>query len=161
MASYYGTQAWVLGSRDAGEADRIIFLYTQELGRIDALAKGVRASASKLRGHLNTFSKVRVLLTPGKELWRLLDAQAEVIPERARKLKSAEECRAFFLRVITHALPDLHMWEALNIFWDIDGREGVVSFKLRVLDALGILPEHLEKDVEGQIEHVLSENHML
>lgn len=164
MAAYYGTEAWVLGSRDVGEADRLVILYTKDLGRIDALAKGVRVISSKLRGHLNTFSNTRVLLTPGKEYWRLLDAETKPIPERARKLRRAEECREFLLRVITHALPDSRIWEALFAFYDIDGKDKVTRFKLNVLDALGILPERVDEsaeNVEEQIERALIQNHVI
>ncbi len=160
MAAYYGTEAWVLASRDWGEADRLVTLYAKDIGRIDAVAKGVRRVSSKLRGHLNIFSHTRVLLTPGKDFWRLLDAEADNIPEGSRKLLFAEECREFFLRVVTHALPDEHMWEALLVLRDIDRKDKVVRFKLHILAALGILPEHLEKNIDGQIEQLLAQNHI-
>ncbi len=161
MATYVGTDAWILGAREAGEADKIVFIYTKELGHIDALAKGVRQASSKLKGHLNTFSKVRALLARGKEFWRLLDAEALALPEGQRKLKSAEECRDFFLRVVTHTLPDVEIWNALDVLSGVDGKSSVLDFKARVLVALGILPEHGGAYTEEEIEQVLAANHVI
>ena len=40
-------RAIVLNSRPLGEADRILRLFTRELGRVDAVVKGVRKTTSK------------------------------------------------------------------------------------------------------------------
>ena len=45
-------RAIVLASRPLGEADRILRLFTRELGRVDAVSKGVRKTTSRWGGRL-------------------------------------------------------------------------------------------------------------
>lgn len=58
----------VLRKLDYGEADRIYTLLTQEHGKIGALARGVRRSASRLASALELFSRVDVQLARGRNL---------------------------------------------------------------------------------------------
>ena len=48
----YKTQAIVLRQRKLGEADKIVTLYCAHLGKLDAVAKGVRRTKSRLAGNL-------------------------------------------------------------------------------------------------------------
>lgn len=145
MGAYYGTEAFVLGSREYGEADRIVTLYTRELGRVDAIAKGVRLAKSKLRGHLNQFSRLRVLLTPGKEYWRLLDADSEARVSGASRLGYVSDYAAFLMRLITEPEQDDALWDVIvSVFPEIDTREALFSLKIRTLAALGFLPDKEE-----------------
>lgn len=63
------TQALVVGTMRLGEADRLVTLYTRELGRLSAVAKGVRRPLSRIGGRLEPFSLVHVLLHPGRSLY--------------------------------------------------------------------------------------------
>lgn len=49
----------VIGSVDAGDYDKRITIYTQELGKLKAKVTGVKKSASKLRGLTLNFSECR------------------------------------------------------------------------------------------------------
>lgn len=64
----YRLEAIVLRHNDWGEADRIIGLYTLEMGKLRALAKGVRKPRSRKAGHLEPFTRVNLLLARGREL---------------------------------------------------------------------------------------------
>jgi DNA repair protein RecO (recombination protein O) len=64
----YRDQALVLRKLDYGEADRIYTLLTQSRGKVGAIARGVRRSASKLAGDLELFSRVDVELARGRNL---------------------------------------------------------------------------------------------
>ena len=64
----YKTEAIVLRQIALGEADRILGLYTPELGKVRAVAKGVRRPLSKLGGHLELLSHVSLLLAKGQNL---------------------------------------------------------------------------------------------
>jgi DNA repair protein RecO (recombination protein O) len=48
----YVTDAIVLSRFDFGEADRILTLLTPELGKIKAIAKGIRRPTSRIGGSL-------------------------------------------------------------------------------------------------------------
>ncbi len=64
----YKTKAVVLRHRKLGEADLILTLYSPELGKLDAVAKGARKPTSRLAGHLEALSHTNVMLAQGKSL---------------------------------------------------------------------------------------------
>src|SRR5512144_2660435 len=66
MAGPLKSEAIVLRSMRFGEADRILHLYTPELGRLGAIAKGVRRTRSRFGGRLEPFFRVRLLLHEGR-----------------------------------------------------------------------------------------------
>lgn len=74
MHHVYHTEAFVLASKNVGEANRSFTLFTRELGVVQAVAQGVRFSKSKLRFTLQDFSFIQVDLVRGKEVWRITSA---------------------------------------------------------------------------------------
>ena len=58
--------AVVLKRRDAGESDRRLTLFTHELGKIDAVAKGARKAASRLAGSSDPLTASVMTLAFGK-----------------------------------------------------------------------------------------------
>ncbi len=64
----YKTQAIVLRQRKLGEADKIVTLYSPHYGKIDAVAKGVRRTKSRLAGHLEPLTLGSYLLAEGRDL---------------------------------------------------------------------------------------------
>ena len=74
MHHIYHTEAFVLGTRQAGEDSKTITLYATGLGLVYARAQGVRKLSSKLRYTLQNFSYAKVDLVRGKEIWRITTA---------------------------------------------------------------------------------------
>jgi DNA repair protein RecO (recombination protein O) len=68
-------RAVVLSSRPLGEADRILRLFTRELGRVDAVVKGVRKTSSRWGGRLEPFNVCDLMLHPGRSLYTVTQAQ--------------------------------------------------------------------------------------
>jgi DNA repair protein RecO (recombination protein O) len=64
----YRVEAVVLRHSDWGEADRLLVLYTLELGKVRALAKGVRRPRSRKAGHLEPFTRATLQLDRGRDL---------------------------------------------------------------------------------------------
>jgi DNA repair protein RecO (recombination protein O) len=64
----YQTEAVIIKKTRLGEADRILTLYTPSLGKIHAVAKGVRRPRSKLAGHLELLTHSMVSLARGRNL---------------------------------------------------------------------------------------------
>ncbi len=71
MRNYSGLSV-ILGHKNWGEFDKIVFLYEEELGKMKAIAKGARKITSKFTGHLESlnicktqfyFSNNNVLIT--------------------------------------------------------------------------------------------------
>ena len=70
-------EAVVLRHTDYGEADRILSLYTRQLGKTAPLVKGARKVTSRKAGHLEPFTYVKLQLAKGRDL--LLVTQADTI----------------------------------------------------------------------------------
>ena len=64
----YRTPAVILKRMDLGEADRIVTLYSRDVGKIRAVAKGVRRTTSRSAGHLEPFTLSDVMFAVGREL---------------------------------------------------------------------------------------------
>jgi len=64
----YQTEAIIIKKIKLGEADRILTLYTPHLGKIRAVAKGVRRPRSKMSGHLELLTHSLVSLARGRNL---------------------------------------------------------------------------------------------
>ena len=73
MPREYRTRALVLRSSDWGESDRIVHLYTEELGRVSAIAKGALRSRRRFPGVLELFSLLdaRLVDPPRSSMLRL------------------------------------------------------------------------------------------
>ena len=75
MHHIYHTYGFILSSRNTGEANKMLTIYTREMGLVRAVAQGIRLHKSKLRFTLQDFSYVNVDLVRGKELWRVTSAR--------------------------------------------------------------------------------------
>ena len=64
----YRTEAVILKRADFGEADRLLTFYTPQMGKLRAIAKGVRKPTSRKSGHLELFMRSRLLLARGRNL---------------------------------------------------------------------------------------------
>lgn len=64
----YQTEAIVIKKTKLGEADRILTLFTPDMGKVQAVAKGVRRPRSKLAGHLELLTHSTVMFARGRNL---------------------------------------------------------------------------------------------
>jgi DNA repair protein RecO (recombination protein O) len=64
----YQTEAIIIKKVKLGEADRILTLYTPHLGKIQAVAKGVRRPRSKMAGHLELLTYSLISLARGRNI---------------------------------------------------------------------------------------------
>jgi DNA repair protein RecO (recombination protein O) len=69
-------EAIILKHSDFGEADRLVTMYSRELGKLRALAKGARKPGSRKGGHLEPFSRASLLLGKGRDLAVVEQAEA-------------------------------------------------------------------------------------
>jgi DNA repair protein RecO (recombination protein O) len=68
-------EAVVLRHSDWGEADRLLWLFTRELGKVRAIAKGARKLRSRKAGHLEPFTRVALQLARGRDWWIVTQAE--------------------------------------------------------------------------------------
>ncbi|MFC2048393.1 DNA repair protein RecO [Chloroflexota bacterium] len=71
----YQTEAVIIKKTKLGEADRILTLYTPDLGKIQAVAKGVRRPKSKMAGHLELLTHSLISLARGRNLDTITGSQ--------------------------------------------------------------------------------------
>ncbi len=71
----YQTEAIIIKKTKLGDADRILTLYTPQLGKIQGVAKGVRRPRSKLAGHLELLTHSLVSLARGRNLDTIIGSQ--------------------------------------------------------------------------------------
>ena len=73
----YRCEAVILSYTPLGEADLLVSMYTQDQGKVRAVGKGARRSTSKLVGHLEPLTVVKMSLANGRSMDVI--SQAEVI----------------------------------------------------------------------------------
>ena len=140
--------ALVLGLRDLGEADRLVFLYARERGRFNAVARSSRRPASRLAGHLQLFAKVALELVPTRSLDIITAARTlELRPSLAagRRFEAASRVIDLLRRATGEEDPDPELFaladRALAL---IDRRDRVDrqlwQFELTALQRLGLGP---------------------
>lgn len=71
----YQTKAFIIDSMDVGEANKLLTLFTADLGLVFVSAQGVRVMKSKLRASIQDLSFSKIALVRGKEYWRLTSAE--------------------------------------------------------------------------------------
>ncbi|GAB4525306.1 MAG: DNA repair protein RecO [Anaerolineales bacterium] len=147
------TEAIVLTHSNYGEADRMLRLYTLHLGKVQALAKGVRKSTSRKAGHLEPFTRTHVLLARGRSFYivtqaETLDAylplradlahlgQAAYVIELLDRFTYEDGEQPALYRITQHALERLAQDEPPPLV--------LRYYELRLLDALGFRPQLFE-----------------
>ena len=146
----YRTEAVVLRQRRLGDADKICVLFTPERGRIEAVAKGVRRTKSRLAGHVEPLTRATLLLAAGRSLDVITQAQTinahkavhDDIDRLSRALYVAELIDRF-----TDVAGDAHrLYELLT---DTLERIGIATnvdmpvrwFEMHILEDQGYQPE--------------------
>lgn len=71
----YQTEGFIIDSKDVGEANKLLTLYTADLGLINAAAQAVRVQQSKLKASIQDLSFASLALVRGKEVWRVTNAR--------------------------------------------------------------------------------------
>lgn len=115
MATYQ-TNAVVLKREDIFEADRLYHLYTEDFGKVRAIAGGVRKINAKLTGHLEPFNLVWVELVTkkGGDLF-ITTALSEV---SLLENKASPNLISLFVKMSDFALQMLRGQEKDKAMWD-------------------------------------------
>ncbi len=154
MHHIYNTEAIVLMAGAAGEADRAVWLLTQELGLLVARATSAREEKSKMRYGLQDFSVANVSLVKGRAYWRLTGT---ILAEQFyTKLKDTDTLQtvAVVFDLIRRFIP---IEEQDSVLYGVI-RSGLLAFTkseinkhstelllvARILHALGYMPENLK-----------------
>ncbi len=69
-------EAIVLSHTDWGEADRLLWVYSREMGKLRLIAKGLRKPRSRKAGHLEPFTRVSLQVARGRDMWIVTQAES-------------------------------------------------------------------------------------
>jgi DNA repair protein RecO (recombination protein O) len=146
----YQTEAIIIKKIKLGEADRILTLYTPHLGKIRAVAKGVRRPRSKLAGHLELLTHSQVSLARGRNIDTIIGSQTinSFLP-----LKSDLELTSYALyatelvdqfaadHIENYPLFQLLLETLHNLCQGGDNELALRYFELHLLNEVGYRPE--------------------
>ena len=127
----YSDEGIVIRRKSFGEADRILTLYTKNHGRVYLIAKGVRKTASRKRGHIEIFNLIRFQAISGHGMD--LMTEAEVIDDFVSVRKSLNKISLayYFMEVIEKFCRvnklDLSMFMIDFTSWFLLRSESVIS----------------------------------
>jgi DNA repair protein RecO (recombination protein O) len=146
----YATDAIVLSRFELGEADRVLTLITPEMGKLKAIAKGVRRPTSRLGGSLEPFAELHLNLARG----RTFDVVTGVAVGRAfLRLRDSLESAAtawYLAELADRSLEERHQAEPVYLLLrrSYELLEGGMApgrvarwYEMRLADELGMRPE--------------------
>ena len=96
----YSSKGIVLAKRNFSEADRIIVLYTENLGKLSLIAKGVRKLKSRKRGSLEVFNLISFSAAKTKGLDIITESQLEDAFSNVKKDLKKASLAYYFIEVI-------------------------------------------------------------
>lgn len=138
----YRAEGIVLRRRNLGEADSIFVVFSEELGKFEGIARGVRKARSRMRGHLEPLTFSRFLLARGRNL--------DVFTQ-------AETIRSF-----PRITGDLDRWASASYYLELVDRFTVDHAENRELfDLLFAALEHLDGDAPRLLVSRYFELHLL
>jgi DNA repair protein RecO len=129
----------VLGRRDWRENDQIITLYTEEKGKVEALARGIKKIISKNSPAVMPFCLLNAEIIPGKEIARLGAAEPISIFKNIRANLTKSLAAGFAVKILGRLShlgePDKKIF-ALFVSWLKFLDNNNTKFNLIYLDAL-------------------------
>ncbi len=144
--------AVVIGSVNAGEADRLYYFFTEESGLVAAFAKGIRKPSSKLAGHLDTGNICEIYIARSKGKGQITQA-TEIknysrLKKNWRKLFLLNQIFSFIRKKFSEGEKDLTLFnlivELLDVVEEIDKinklRIAVLSFWWKLMAQMGHRP---------------------
>ena len=144
------TEGIVLRRRDYAESDRILVLFTQKLGRVSVIAKGARKPSSKLSGHLELFTRSSFLISRGRNLHILTQADTIDAYDPLRKDLSGIGLGSYVVELVDAVTyeegSNIKLYDLLSSTLDSlsTGKDPAIItryYELQLLDLVGFRPE--------------------
>lgn len=154
MHHIYHTHGFILSSKNKGEANKMLTVYTREMGLVRAMVQGIRLHKSKLRFALQDFSYAKIDFVRGKEVWRITSAKnistfpfaresreslflIVRISSLIERLCDGEESN---IKIFDDFIQALYLIDNINI--SKDSREALeIHLVLRIMNSLGYIGE--------------------
>lgn len=145
----YNTLGIVLRRINYGETDKIIALYSRDLGRISAIAKGARKAISRFSGATEVLSCTRFQLATGKSLEVVSQCEIHtsfsVFRQDLTKMANALYLAELLDHNVEDRVPNERLFDLLYSALHLLERSSLPSlvsrwFELRLLGELGYAP---------------------
>ena len=165
MTEHY-TEAFVLDKSDFREHDGMVRLYTEELGKISARARGLKKILSKSSAHLEPFNFVRVRIMHMKSgYFQIIDVLPHCEVSVRDKKKSTRHCgvllaMAEFIDRMTRELhPDQYLWHMIKRLAEVEVDKATMHRFL--LKAFGFDPQYATCNACAcaSVAHFLHDDH--
>ncbi len=146
----YKTEAIVLRQRKLGEADRILTLHTPAYGKLDAKAKSVRKTTSRMSGYLQPLNRCMLQLARGRTMEVVAGCETlesfqrlrDDLDRLSRALYAAELADRFLPeRVESLATYRLLLETLRRLQGDADQDIVLRYYEMRLLELSGFRPE--------------------
>lgn len=144
------TRAIILKKQNTGEYDQLVTCYTEEFGKITAVAKSVMKPSSVQAMHLDVLNLVDFDLISGRATPIITGAQADNTYPDLKKDLGRLSLAYFFAEVIDKAAfeyqRDENLWEFIHeLMGDLNGEQGdlnefLKTRQIELLDILGYAP---------------------
>jgi len=140
----------VLRHSNWGEADRLLVVFSRDAGKLRTVAKGIRKMRSRKAGHLEPFTRVKVMLARGRDFWIVTQAETvdAYLPIRDDLVRTAYAATVIeLLDRFTYdegenrALYQLLVETLERISTLPDPFAAVRYYEIRLLDLMGFRPE--------------------
>lgn len=146
------TTAIILRSRKWGDADRIVTLYSRDLGKIRGVARGARRQKSRFGAAIEPFSVCRLDLfeKTGDSLYRIshvdLIRSSQALREELRLMTSAARMVNVVAAITPDGDPDLRLFDTLDqglasLHESEDPTFVALLFQIRLLGLTGFRPQ--------------------
>ena len=149
-ARVYRTTGIIIKRYKFGEADRLLTIFTADHGKVRAIAKGAMRPGSKLGGNVELLTHSQLMLSRGRNLDIVTQAQALDIFLPMRDSLELMSCGFYLSELVDSFIEDnVEDREMFELFLDTlrrlaetgDGQRMVQFFELRLLDHLGYTPQ--------------------
>lgn len=145
MARHKKTKGVILRREDFGEADKILTIYTKDLGKIRPKARGVRKSTAKLAGHLELFNHVDLVLAGGTIIGAVTINHFEHLRDNLDNLEKAAYISEMIDRFSPEEDPDERLF---NLVLESLTKLDLDYFERKFLDLLGfggVRPKNIKR----------------
>lgn len=146
----FSVEAVILKHSDWGEADRIVWIFSRERGKLRAIAKGVRKLRSRKAGHLEPFTRARLLLAQGRDFYLITQAETVSAYLPLRENLSGPTYASYVVEILDRftyeegenaPLYSLLVETLERLCSDADHDLVIRYYELRLLDQVGFRPQ--------------------
>lgn len=153
----------ILGHKNFSEKDKLVFLYSDEHGKLKVIAKGARSITSKFTGHLETLNFCTANLYFGPKNIILTDISTNKSHFRKRKCLSTISHAIRIAEISNKIIYENQQIENLEPLISetiknlkVSGKKSLIftAYIIKILDKLGVIPDLRETKVSLEEKYV-------